>query len=123
MDELKHEMDETAFEDTSRIEYLEIAICSDLDEMPDEIKETVCDQQTVEHHVVVVEKNVANDLDDRTEGDDDGRNTYYGPVAIECDLCGASFHRKASLIKHMSDNHDLHRQYSCESCPKVFQSK
>lgn len=44
-------------------------------------------------------------------------------AAVQCDICGMSFWRKYSIISHFSKVHGLHRKFSCESCPKMFQSK
>lgn len=44
-------------------------------------------------------------------------------AAVQCDMCGMSFLRKCSIIPHFAKAHGLDRQFSCESCPKLFRSK
>lgn len=41
-------------------------------------------------------------------------------TSAECDLCGHLCETKELLLDHFAEQHDLRQQYSCESCPKLF---
>lgn len=136
-DEFKE--DSHQFNDEIQVEYLEIEMCSVLDEMKEEYIEH--DYLADEIHETMVDDTVigADCGNDRTLLDDDSKvfstsgndlvewsipshwNSNDAPV--ECDICGESICNKSTFNKHLAKEHDLHRRYSCQFCPKMFQTR
>lgn len=42
---------------------------------------------------------------------------------VQCDLCEFSCWNKKYLLKHFSRKHDLRKQFSCQSCNRIFRKR